>query len=329
MNEDQPVEQGAGYEVRIACWRKGQTKADRVGSIQETEGAHFCWVDVIAVEREASSKYLVENFGFHELEVEDALTEGERPHLHENDNHLFFTAPAIRVEGDRVYFSEVGFFLSKSRLVTVTTEHVALLEGMHNRLCARTGPPIRDASRLLYLLVDVLVDAYYPAMDMMEDRAEEMEASVFGGRVVPIKDLLRVKRRLLEIRRRLAPFRDVLNGLLMHDVAFIAKGDRTYFHDIYDHVLRVLEHVDLNRDILASVLDANLATTSNRLNQVMRVLTVASVILMSIAVVAGIYGMNFKFMPEISHPWGYPIALLSMVVIAAVELWIFRKKGWL
>ena len=317
------------YDLRIACWQKGQTKGQRAETLEETEGAHFCWIDVTSHEHVATATFLIEKFGFHELEVEDALTEGERPHLHENETHLFFTAPAIRQEGDRIYFSEAGFFLSKQRLVTVTTEPVAILEGMHNRLCDRSSVPIRDASRLVYLLVDAIVDAYYPAMDMMEDRAEEMEASVFGGRVVPIKDLLRVKRRLLEIRRRLAPFRDVLNGLLMHDVAFIAKGDRTYYHDIYDHVLRVLEHVDLNRDILASVLDANLATTSNRLNQVMRVLTVASVILMSAALVSGIYGMNFKFMPELTQSWGYPVALLTMVVIALVELWIFRKKGWL
>lgn len=317
------------FDLRIACWQKGQSRAERVTSLEQTEGSSFCWVDFTSHERGATAKFLVEKFGFHELEVEDALTEGERPHLHENDTHLFFTAPAIRVDGERVHFAEIGFFLSKQRLVTVTTEPVDLLEKMHGRLCDRAGPPIRDASRLLYLLVDAVVDAYYPAMDMLEDRAEGMEESVFGGRVVPIKDLLRVKRRLLEVRRRLSPLRDVLNGLLMHDVAFIAKGDRNYFHDIYDHVLRVLEHVDLNRDILASILDANLATTSNRLNQVMRVLTVASVVLMSIAVVAGVYGMNFKFMPELNHPWGYPIAILSMVVIALVELWVFRKKGWL
>lgn len=317
------------YELRIACWRKGANRAEKAASIEDAEGSVFSWVDVLSKDKEATATLLIEKFGFHELEVEDALTEGERPHLHENDAHLFFTAPAVRVEGDRVYFSEVGFFLSKQRLVTVTTEPVAILESLHSRLCDRAGPTIRDASRLQYLLVDAIVDAYYPAMDMLEDRAEDMEAEVFGGRVVPIKDLLRIKRRLLEVRRRLAPFRDVLNGLLMHDIAFISKGDRNYYHDVYDHVLRVLEHVDLSRDILASVLDANLATVSNRLNQVMKVLTVASVILMSAGLVAGIYGMNFSFMPELEKPWGYPVALLVMLAIAAVELWIFRKKGWL
>ena len=317
------------FDVRIACWQKGQTKGQRAETLEETEGAHFCWIDVMSCDHKAAATFLIEKFGFHELEVEDALAEGERPHLHENESHLFFTAPAIRTEEAKLYFSEVGFFISKGRLVTVTTEPVALLEAMHTRLCEKAGPPIRDASRLLYLLVDAIVDAYYPVMDMLEDRADELESSVFGGEVVPIKDLLRVKRRLLEIRRRLAPFRDILNGLLRHDIVFIAKADSIFFHDIYDHVLRVLEHVDLNRDILASVLEANLATVSNRLNQVMRVLTVASVVLMSIAVVSGIYGMNFNFMPELKQPWGYPAALGFMLFVAAVELWIFRKKGWL
>jgi magnesium transporter len=315
------------YSVRYACWRHG--RAEILDDAAEAAATPFQWALVTARPAVESTAFLRDTFGLHELEVEDALTEGERPHLHEAADHLFFTVPAIRMEGERVYFSEVAFHISKGRLVTVSTEPVAVLERAMARAAEREGPIMRDSARLAYLLIDEIVDSYYPVMDRLEDSGDALESDVFGGRVVPIKDLLRVKRRLLEVRRRLAPFRDILNGLLRHDISLIAKADRAYYQDVYDHVLRVLEHVDLNRDILASVLDANLSNVSNRLNQVMRAMTVIATILMSVTLVAGIYGMNFKYMPELEWPFGYALALTAMALIAGFELWLFRRKGWL
>lgn len=323
------VGEGQPCLVRICAWSKKAPHAQKIDSLEEIPEGSFAWVHLVAGDTPESRELLIDRLGFHELEVEDALSAGERPHLHEGPDHLFFTIPAIQMQEHRMSFVEVGFQLKKDRLVTVATESVAVLDEMLERSQTRNGQFTGAASRLLFYLVDAIIDAYYPAMDKLEDRADRLESEVFVGRVVPIKDLLRVKRRLLEIRRSLTPVRDILNGLLRHDMTLIANADRVYFQDIYDHVLRVLEHVDLSREVLASVLEANLATVSNRLNEVMRVLTVGSVILMSAALIAGIYGMNFRFMPELRWPWGYPLALGSMAVIAAIELWVFKKKGYL
>jgi magnesium transporter len=317
------------FELDIAVRRKGSDRFERVSKTSDIGEASLAWVHVLAHDPAAAATFLSAEFGFHELQIEDALTPGERPHLHENGAQLFFTAPSIYVSGERVYFAEVGFFLTAGRLVTVASEPVKMVKEQKDRICSRAEREVRDVSELTYRIIDQIVDDYYPAMDMLEDRADQMESDVFGGRVVPIKDLLRVKRRLLEIRRRLSPFRDILNGLLRHDLPIIKARDRTYYQDVYDHVLRVLEHVDLSRDILASILDANLATVSNRLNQIMRIMTVISTVLMSVAVVSGIYGMNFRFMPETQWPWGYPAAIVLMAGIALFELWLFKKKGWL
>ncbi len=318
-----------GVTVSIAAWAKGSAPAQLVATLEEAASSRLVWIHVLAQDHAPAAQFLSEVFGFHELEIEDALTPGERPHLHESETHLFFTAPAIRIEEAKLYFAEIGFFLSKGRLVTVATEPVALIDQWFGRCAKPTFGAPGDASRLVHHLLDAIVDAYYPAMDALEDQAEALEDLVFKGQPVGVKDLLRLKRRLLETRRRLTPFRDILNGLLRHDTPFIARGDRIYFQDVYDHVLRVLEHIDLNRDLLASVLDANLNTVSNRLNQIMRVLTVASVVLMSMALVAGIYGMNFKFMPELGWRSGYPLALGAMLAIGLLELWVFRKMKWL
>jgi len=320
---------GTGVSVRITCWDKGSKQARQLENVEEAAAASLIWVHVLAQDKEAATRYLSENFPFHELEIEDALSPGERPHLHESESHLFFTVPAIRVEEVKLYFVEVGFFVSKGRLVTVATEPVGLLDHWFG-ICEKHGSGhIADASRLVHHLLDAIIDAYYPAMDELEDQAEALEDMVFKGQPVGVKDLLRLKRRLLETRRRLSPFRDILNGLLRHDIPFIAKADRIYYQDVYDHVLRVLEHVDLNRDLLASVLDANLATVSNRLNEVMRMMTVIATVLMSAAFFTGLYGMNFKHMPELDWAFGYPAVIVAMVVTTLIELWIFRRNKWI
>jgi len=317
------------YKIHVVTWAKGQYRGESRDSLPESVTDVLHWVHVQSLEHGATKELLLNRLGFHELEVEDALTDGERPHLHESEDHFFFTAPAIRVQESRIYFSEVAFFVSKSRLVTVCTEQVPLLDAWCERLCRRETRNLKDGPRLAYVVLDAIVDDYYPAMDMLEDHAEELEQSVFEGRPVPIKELLRLKRRILEVRRRLTPLRDILNELLRHDVSLIVRADRPYFQDIYDHVLRVLELAELNREILASILDANLTTTSNRLNQIMRVMTVLATILMSVALIAGIYGMNFKVMPELHWAFGYPASIVLMAVVAAWELWLFRRKGWI
>jgi len=319
----------APYQIHVATWQKGQPRATSGTELAAPEEGALAWVHIQSRDPVATREFLQSQLGFHDLEIEDALTEGERPHLHEAEDHFFFTVPAIRVEELRIYFAEVAFFVGKTRVVTVSTEKVPVLDTWCGRLCQRDSRNLKDGVRLAYVLLDAIVDDYYPAMDMLEDHAEELEQDVFGGRNVPIKDLLRLKRRLLEVRRRLTPLRDILNGLLRHDVTFLSRADRPYYQDVYDHVLRVLEHAELNRDILASILDANLTTTSNRLNQIMRVMTVLATILMSVALVAGIYGMNFKHMPELDWAFGYPASIVAMIFIAVFELWLFRKKGWI
>lgn len=319
----------APYRMHIATWPKGHARATSCEALPDPANGGFTWVHVQSRDPAATRELLQTTLGFHDLEIEDALTEGERPHLHEAEDHFFFTAPAIRTEEMRIYFAEVAFFVGKSRVVTVSNEPVPVLDSWCERVCQRDTRSLKEGIRLAYILLDAIVDDYYPAMDMLEDHAEELEQAVFEGRIVPIKELLRLKRRLLEIRRRLTPLRDILNGLLRHDVSLISRSDRPYYQDVYDHVLRILEHAELNRDILASVLDANLTTTSNRLNQIMRIMTVLATILMSVALIAGIYGMNFRFMPELGSPWGYPASLVAMALVAALELWIFRKKGWI
>jgi magnesium transporter len=162
----------------------------------------------------------------------------------------------------------------------------------------------------------------------VEDDVDLLEEHILAGGSETVGDVLRLKRRLLEMRRRVTPIREVLNSLLRSDGLLMTDDVKRYLQDVFDHTLRLAETIDVNREILGGVLDAHLATVSNNLNIAMRVLTAAATFLMTASLIAGIYGMNFAFMPELRQAWGYPFALGLMALCATAEWVYFRRKGW-
>lgn len=288
------------------------------------------WVDVTAHDVTATSNLLIQRFGFHPLAVEDALSPYERPALQRYDGVLFLAAHAVQQQDGEEIYSEVGFFLGRHFLVTVHTRPVPLVDHWFERWTAQPERVGKTPAHLLHLLLDAIVDEYFPIGDTLEEKADELEDAIFTGHPgVQVADILQVKRRLLELRQHITPLRDILNALLRHDMEIIPDEIVPYLQDVYDHTLRIAELADLNRDILAGVLDAHLSVVSNRLNEVMRILTVISTILMSAALIAGIYGMNFTHMPELQWKAGYPFAGAMMVLVGMVEWYVFKRKGWI
>jgi magnesium transporter len=243
---------------------------------------------------------------------------------------LFLTAHAVQQQNGEEVYTEIGFFLGQHFLVTVHTEAVPLIEYWFQRWTTQPDKVGKTSAHLLHLLLDAIVDEYFPLGDTLEEKSDELEDAIFAGsRDVQVGDILQVKRRLLEMRQHITPLRDILNALLRRDMELIPDEVVPYLQDVYDHTLRIAELADLNRDILAGVLDAYLSVVSNRLNEVMRILTVISTVLMSAALIAGIYGMNFVHMPELRWKAGYPLAAAMMVVVGVVEWYIFKRKGWI
>src|SRR4029434_10628402 len=179
---------------------------------------------------------------------------------------------------------------------------------------------------LAYLLIDAIVDDYVPLLDIVSERMDELEDSIFGEwRAEVIEDIFSIKKKLLYLRRSITPLRDVFNMLLRREQPIFPRETHVYFQDVFDHLIRVADTIDTLRDMLSSTMDAYLSVTSNRMNQVMKRLTSISTILMSVTLIAGIYGMNFVFMPELRWRFGYVYALLSMVVVG-LALYVYLKK---
>ncbi len=321
------------YDLRAIQWEPGKearllSQAEALDAFRK--GERWLWIDLCAHDATATGSLLVDEFGFHSLAVEDALSPYERPTLQEYEDTFFLTAHAIEQRDGVETYHEIAFFAGEHFLATVHTEPIALLQHCFERWQKQSLKGGKTTAHLLHFLLDAIVDEYFPLGDTLEEKVDELEDAIFAGDGrVQVADILGVKRRLLELRQHITPLRDILNALLRRDVELIPDEVVPYLQDVYDHTLRITELVDVNRDIIAGVLDAHLSVVSNRLNEVMRILTVISTILMSAALIAGIYGMNFTHMPELQWRAGYPFAGALMVLTGIVEWYIFRRKGWI
>ncbi|CAN5380962.1 magnesium/cobalt transporter CorA [soil metagenome] len=299
-------------------------------AVAKLKGNHdLVWIDVEVTDRIAAEGFLEGQLGFHRLAVEDALSEMERPTLQQFDDYIFFAIPALNDPHDLNSHVEVGFFLMAHALVTVSTAKCELVDTWLARWKAHPRPIGNSSAMLLHSLVDGIVDGYFPLVDAMEDQLDCLADQIFAGDTTQVKQILILKRQLLDCRRRITPVRDIMNGLLRRDITLIPDKTKPYFQDVFDHVIRISELLDTNRETLASLLDVHLSQVSNNLNIVVKKMTVVATVLMIMTLVAGVYGMNFEFMPELHWRYGYEYALSFMVLLGVGTVMLFRKIKWI
>jgi magnesium transporter len=289
------------------------------------------WLDIYDPD-DSDIALLRDEFRFHPLAIEDAIHYTQRAKIDTYHGFYFivFYAAYYDQEADRIETQELDLFVGRNFLVSVHQGKMRQVSETIKRWQAPDFPLQGNIVALVYTLLDTIVDEYFPLIDRLADRIDELEDDIFiNFDEEAIQTIFQLKKDLLMLRRSLAPERDVLNVLLRREIPVYTQQDILYFQDVYDHVVRVLDSIDTYRDLLSSALDSYLSLQSNRLNQIVKVLTITSIILMANALVAGIYGMNFEFMPELRWPWGYPLALGLMVTISGGLVMFFRHKKWI
>jgi magnesium transporter len=302
--------------------------ADRLSRIDPTTASpgEVVWVSV-----ERPDQRLVETlghqFGLHRLAVEDLMKRRQRPKLDAYGEQSMIVAYEATGEEDSGT-AEIHLFTGPTWILSVHWEPTPTVDAVRRRLAEPRK--IRRPGDLLYLILDAAVDSFFPELDGISERIDELEDRVLQGEADrrSLAEILSLKRRLLELRRVLAPMRDVANGLLRRELDLVDDDSEPYYQDLYDHLVRVLDQVDLYRDLLAAVLDARLSVASNSLNAIMKRLTAFTVVLMVPTLIAGIYGMNFHFMPELGWSIGYPFALVLMVASAGLAIFWFWRNDW-
>jgi magnesium transporter len=303
---------------------------DRISDVLATEGT-LLWVDVITPT--ADELVLIEEeFGFHKLAIEDASVIHERPKVDQYDDFLLiiFYAMSHDESASGISLQQLSIFAGANFVVTLHGAELRVLEAISDRWQMNHARIKNHAAGLLvYSILDALVDEYLPVADRISDRIDQIEESIFGRfDAAAQQEIFRLKRDLINVRKVLTPERDVLNVLMRRDTPVYNDETVRYFQDIYDHLLRVLDSVDTYRDLLSSALDSHLSVLSNRMNRVMKTLTASSIILMSMTLVAGIYGMNFVHMPELAWGAGYPFALGLMIAIGVSLGALFKQIDW-
>lgn len=288
------------------------------------------WIDVTNPGADEAA-FLRDEMHFHPLAVEDCLRGRQRPKLERYPGYFFLVVYAARVNPDRgrVALNELHVFLSERLLVTVHDSKVREITEIVARWRANQGH-YSDVGSLAHALLDSVVDDYFPVLEHFSSRMHHLESTALGvAAEVDMQQALLLRRELVLLRRVVAPMRDLFSTLLRRDLPFLRPELLPYFQDVHDHTIRVTEEIDAQRELLSAALDAQLSAASNQLNRTMRTMTAWAIILMSMALVAGIYGMNFRAMPELEWRYGYYAALAAMALLGGALITFFRRRDWL
>jgi len=305
---------------------------EKVNEVRQNK-ENIIWADIKDPNHESFLK-LAQEFSFHPLSIEDCLKGHQRSKIEEYPGYYFIVAyeAALFGEHNNLQLRELNIFLGANFIVTVhshSIDAITLVSRLWPEWLSRGDAGVGTGT-IAYLLLDSTVDHYMVILDQLSDSIDDLEDKMFTDfQPALIEEIFRVKKQLLYLRRFISPLRDVLNVMLRREQPLFSSETYVYFQDVFDHAIRVADSIDSLRDILSSIMDVYLSISGNRMNIVMKRLTSISTILMSVTLVAGIYGMNFDFMPELKWRYGYTYALSSMIIIG-ISLYLYlRKIKWL
>jgi magnesium transporter len=297
------------------------------------------WVDVQGLGSETVLRRLGTVFGLHPLVLEDVVNVPQRPKVEEFDEQLLLISRMImlRKSGTGFMSEQVSFILGRHYLLTVQEEPAADSFGpVRERIRSNKGCIRREsADYLMYALLDAIIDGFFPVLEQYGEMIEDLEDEVVANPTRrTLEKIHKLKRELLMLRRAIWPQRDAINSLIRDGSDLIGDEVRVYLRDCYDHAVQVLDMVETYRELASSLMDVYLSSVSNKMNEVMKLLTVISTIFIPLTFVAGVYGMNFNpeqsplNMPELNWYYGYPMCWAVMLAIAASLIYYFYRKGW-
>jgi magnesium transporter len=270
---------------------------------------------------------LEQHFHFHPLAVEDCLHLLQRPKLDHYDDHHFFVLHSMNQK--TLAAEEIDLFLGKNYIVTFHSNPSTELDAAWKRFTEQKKMLDKGHIYAAYLVMDKLVDQYFPAAIQLEEQLSEIEMKDKKKSIeVLMNDIFEIRSKLLKLRKTIFPMRDLLYRIINSERIEGSKEHSLYFTDIYDHLLKLSEMIETSREMTADIRDSYVSLNSNRMNSIMKTLTVITTIFMPLTFVAGIYGMNFVNMPELQWKWGYFIVLGVLFSVGlGMYLW-FRRKGW-
>ncbi|MCW8925606.1 MAG: magnesium/cobalt transporter CorA [Xanthomonadales bacterium] len=290
------------------------------------------WINLDGLHDIATLESLGKRFGLHALVLEDIASVSQRAKIEEFDDHIYVVMHMLFFDEtkDRVFSEQLSLVVGENFVLSFQERIGDVFEPVRERLRAGKGRiRSRGPDYLAYALIDAVVDNYYAVLEKIGDRVETLDATIMEK---PTEDTLHqihvLKREMLVVRRSVWPVREVVSSLYRSDHALVSEETKVFLRDVYDHAVQVLDTVETLRDLTAGLTDLYLSAVGHRQNEVMKVLTIMASIFIPLTFLAGIYGMNFENMPELSIAWAYPALLGFMAVMAGLMAWYFRRRGW-
>ena len=301
-------------------------------SESEKDKQGITWLNIDGLQDIKLFEDIGELFGLHPLVLEDILNTDQRPKMEDYGDYIYIVLKNFHgQENGSLLSDQVSIILGKGFILSFQERESGLFYSIKDKISKNKGRIRKEgADYLAHAIIDNIVDNYFIVLESLEEKIEYLEDDLVKKTIPSTLEAIHIlKRELILLRKSLWPLREAISSLERSDSPLINKSTVVYFKDIYDHTIAIIDTVETFRDMLSGMLDIYLSTISNRLNEVMKVLTIIATIFMPLTFLAGVYGMNFKYMPELEYRWGYFCVLGIMLVIALLMLRYFKKKKWL
>jgi magnesium transporter len=302
-----------------------------ISLIQSFKGV--TWINIDGLHDENSIEEICTYLDIHKLSMEDILSVGQRPKLEEYQDYVQAVIKILSIDSadEIIEYEQLSFILKGNILVTFQEKTGDVFDGVRNRIREGKGNVRkRGADYLLYALLDLVVDHYFIVLDNFGEKLEDLETELLNN---PDKTILsklhRLRRETLLLRRTVYPLREMIGRFEKLEEPLISNSIKIFIRDLYDHTVKVIENIEVLRDMTSGLLDLYMNTTSNKMNEIMKVLTIMTSIFIPLTFIAGVYGMNFTNMPELQHKYGYFVILGVMIVVVLGMLYFLKRKKWL
>ncbi len=323
--------------IRIIDYDEGRIDETEPAAVDECfaykDTSTVTWINIDGLHQTDIIQKLGDDFGLHPLNMEDILNTGHRPKMEDFEDYLFLIVKMLTYDDEDklVKVEQVSLVLGPHYVVSFQEKEGDIFEPIRERLRKGKGRIRKKGpDYLFYTLIDAIVDNYFFVLEMIAQEIESLEDTIMSN---PTTELLQkihnLKRELIFLSKSVWPLRGAISALERSESGLIQGKTTAYLKDVYDHTIQVVDTVETFRDMVSGILDVYLSSVSNRMNEVMKVLTIIATIFIPMTFLAGIYGMNFKYMPELEWQWGYPVLWSIMFLIGLLLVSYFRRKKWL
>ena len=291
------------------------------------------WINVDGLHQVEILEKLGNCYSLHPLVLEDILNTEQRPKMEDYGEYLYIVLKMLEDNNktNEILTEQISLIVGSNFVISFQEREGDVFDPIRERIRSGAGRTRKmGADYLAYTLVDSIVDNYFVILEKLGEKIEFLEEKLVNQPTSEtLQTIHRLKREMIFLRKAVWPLREVINGLERGESSLIQQSTGIFFRDVYDHTIQVIDTIETYRDMVSGMLDIYLSSVSNRLNAVMKVLTIIATIFMPLTFLAGLYGMNFKYMPELEWRWGYPAILLLMLMIGGFMLIYFRRKKWL